>query len=133
MHEMSLVRNVVDIVIAEADAAGAAEVTAVHIVIGEGRDIVLDYFEGLFQFLARGTVAEHAEMVVYSKPYMVCCNQCGFTFHLEVCDSEQWHCPQCEAYKDYKLVSGTEFYISKIEASGKTSEEADIIRKGETA
>ena len=28
-------------------------------------------------------------------------------------------CPSCGAYKDYKQVSGQEFYISKLEASRK--------------
>ena len=36
---MSLVRSVVSIVKEEAEAAGAAKVNRVHIVLGEGRDI----------------------------------------------------------------------------------------------
>ena len=47
MHEMSLVRSVVSIVTEEAEAAGAAKVTKVHIVLAEGRDIVEDLFESL--------------------------------------------------------------------------------------
>lgn len=141
MHEMSLVRDVVDIVLDEAKAAGAAKITAVHVVLGEGRDIVEDYFEGLFQFLARGTVAENAEMILDKRPYEARCLKCGHEFPLDVRDSEKWRCPECDAYKEYKLISGMEFYISKIEASGKRREgEADgeepaqaPKREGETA
>ena len=117
MHEMSLVRSVVRIVTEEAEAAGAAKVTKVHIVLGEGRDIVVDYFESLFRFLARGTVAESAEIVLHPTPYMARCNACGGEFHLIPIDKRTWTCPSCGAYKDYKLVSGMEFYISKIEAA----------------
>ena len=117
MHEMSLVRSVVEIVTEEAEAAGAARVKKVHIVIGEGRDIVVDLFESLFRFLARGTVAESAEIVIDRKPYTVRCNACGNEFHLIPVDKRTWTCPNCGAYKDYKLVSGMEFYISRIEAS----------------
>ena len=53
MHEMALVRNIMEVVVEEAEAAGAAEVTAVHLDVGEGRDIVIELFESLFQFLAR--------------------------------------------------------------------------------
>lgn len=116
MHEMALVRNVVDIVVEEAEAAHAAEVRAVHIVIGEGRDVVEDYFESLFQFLARGTVAEHAKVIIYRIPYRVQCNRCGAVFHVNIFDRATWGCPACEAYQNYKLVSGMEFSISKIEA-----------------
>ncbi|MBQ1490658.1 MAG: hydrogenase maturation nickel metallochaperone HypA, partial [Blautia sp.] len=86
-------------------------------VVGEGRDIVVDYFESLFQFLARGTVAEGASIEIQTMPYQVRCNACGEVFHLIPIDQRTWTCPSCGAYKDYKLVSGMEFYISKIEAS----------------
>ena len=117
MHEMSLVGSVVSIVTEEAEAAGAAKVTKGHIVLGEGRDIVEDLFESLFQFLARGTVAEGARVVLHTRPYMVRCNACGNEFHLIPIDKRTWTCPECGKYKDYQLVSGMEFYISKIEAS----------------
>ena len=120
MHEMSLVRNVVHIVTEEAEAAGAAKVTKVHVVVGEGRDIVVDYFESLFRFLARGTVAEDAQVVIHTTPYTVRCNACGCEFHLIPVDRRTWTCPDCGAFREYRLVSGTEFYISKIEAARRT-------------
>jgi len=120
MHEMSLVRSVVRIVKEEAEAAGAARVSKVHVVVGEGRDIIKDYFESLFQFLARGTVAEGAEVEIHTTPYMVRCNACGHEFHLIPIDKRTWTCPGCGAYRDYRLVSGMEFYINRIEASKAT-------------
>ncbi len=126
MHEMAFVRNVVDIVVEEADVPDVAEVRAVHIVIGEGRDIVEDFFESLFRYLARGTVAEQAEVILYRTPYMVRCKRCGFIFHVNVFDRESLACPVCKAYREYKLVSGLEFYISKIEVAGKEPSESQI-------
>lgn len=117
MHEMALVRNVVDAVVEKAEAAGVKEVRAVHVVVGMGRDIVEDYFEGIFGYMARGTVAENAEIVIYRKPYTVRCNQCGFVFHINVFDRESWICPSCDAERDYTLNSGMEFYISSIEVA----------------
>lgn len=124
MHEMALVRNVVDIVVEKAEASNVREVRAVHIVIGEGRDVVEEYFEGLFRYLARGTVAQRAEVILYRMPYMVRCNQCGFVFHVDVFDQESWSCPACEAYQEYKLVSGLEFYVSRIEVVGTEGSES---------
>ncbi|MCD8013711.1 MAG: hydrogenase maturation nickel metallochaperone HypA [Lachnospiraceae bacterium] len=117
MHEMALVRRVVDIVVTKAEAVGASEVHAVHLVIGEARDIVEDYFEGLFQYLARGTVAENAEMVIYRVPYTVRCNQCGFIFPINIFNEETWVCPACKAKRDYKLNSGMEFAVKNIEVA----------------
>ena len=117
MHEMSLVRPLVQIIKEEAEAAGVEKITAVHLVVGEGRDIVEHLLETMFQFMARGTVAENAKVIVQHVPYMVKCNQCQTEFHLDVMEPEKWACPSCGAYKDYKQVSGQEFYISKLEAS----------------
>lgn len=116
MHEMAFVRNVVEIVVEEAEASDAAEISVVHLVIGEGRDIVEDFFQSLFRFLARGTVAENAKVDITRVPYMVRCERCGAVFHVNVFDDATSVCPTCGTYQDYKLVSGLEFFISKIEA-----------------
>lgn len=123
MHEMALVRNIMEVVVDEAEAADAAEVTAVHVVVGEGRDIVDDLFESLFQFLARGTVAEHARIVIEKTPYQVRCNVCGNEFHLDLFDQRSQVCTSCGAERNYKLISGNELYISKIEAVPKPKQE----------
>lgn len=118
MHEMALVRDVVDTVLEQATAAGATEVKTVYLTIGYGRDIVEEYMDGLFSFLARGTIAEHAELVIQRIPYTVRCNQCGFVFHINVFDDKTWVCPKCKAERDYKLNSGMEFFINRIEVMG---------------
>ncbi len=124
MHEMALVRNVVDIVVDQAQKANASEVKAVYLTIGSGRDVVIEYLDGLFQFLARGTVAEHAELVVQTTPMTVRCNQCGFIFPINVFKPETWVCPSCKAEKDYKLNSGMEFMINRIEVAGERPQDA---------
>ena len=124
MHEMALVRNVVDIVVDQAQKANASEVKAVYLTIGSGRDVVIEYLDGLFQFLARGTVAEHAELVVQTTPMTVRCNQCGFIFPINVFKPETWVCPSCKAEKDYKLNSGMEFMINRIEVAGERPQAA---------
>ena len=121
MHEMALVRNVVDIVLDQAEKANATEVKAVYLTIGYGRDIVEEYFDGLFLFLARGTVAEHAELVIQRTPYTVRCNQCHRVFHIDVFDEKTWVCPFCKAERDYKLNSGMEFAITRIEVANDTA------------
>lgn len=118
MHEMALVHGVLDAVLERAESIGAAEVKAVHLTIGEGRDVVEDFMQGLFSFLARGTAAEHATLVVRRVPYTVRCNQCGCVFPLNVRDSSTWVCPQCSAERQYRLNSGTEFMIDRIQVVG---------------
>ena len=105
MHEMSLVHDLVDVVLAESQKNGIAEVGTVHLTIGEGRD------------MARGTAAANAHVVVRRVPITVRCNACGEVFPLNVYDEKTWACPRCGAFKNYALASGLEFAIDRIEAA----------------
>lgn len=115
MHEMALMRQVVDTVLEYAEEAQAVEVKAVYMTIGFNRDVVEQYMDSMFSWLARDTMAEHAELVIRRTPYTVKCNQCGRVFHLNVYNEDTWVCPQCGAVRDYKLHSGMEFVINHIE------------------
>lgn len=116
MHEMALCRNVVDIVIEEAQHANASEVKAVHLTIGYSRDIVEDLFEGMFQWMCRDTIAANAELSISRIPLTVKCEDCGLIYHIDAHDSHTWSCPRCSA-RHYKLNSGMEFYVSNIEVA----------------
>ncbi|MEC4271906.1 hydrogenase maturation nickel metallochaperone HypA [Adlercreutzia sp. R25] len=117
MHEMALMRRVVDTVLDYATDVQATEVKTVYMTIGFNRDVVEAYMDSMFEWLARGTIAEKAELVIHRVPYTVKCNQCGRIFHLNVYDETTWICPQCHAERDYKLNSGMEFTINNIEVT----------------
>ena len=125
MHEMALMRNVVDTVLDYAEQVQATEVKTVYLTIGFNRDVVEAYMDSMFAFLARGTIAEHASLIVRRTPYTVKCNQCGRVFHINVYDSTTWVCPQCQAERDYKLHSGMEFVINNIEVALPENANAD--------
>lgn len=118
MHEMSLIRPVVDLVLQECDGKDVTAVRSVHLTVGMLRDVIEDYMEGLFQHLARGTVAENAQLVITRVPVVVICNECGTPFPIDVRDKESWGCPHCGAYHNYRLYSGNEFRIDSIEVEG---------------
>lgn len=122
MHEMALTRSVLDIVLEEAERHGAAEVRSVRLTIGSLRDIVEGMFDGLFAHLARGTVAEHAELVIVRTPAAVRCNACGYVFHPNLRGeggraAETPVCPACRR-RDFGLVSGMEFRVDHIDMVG---------------
>lgn len=116
MHEMALTRDVVDIVLEEAKRANAAEVRTVYLTIGYVRDIVEDLFERCFAYMARGTVAEHAELVIARVPLTVRCKECGRVYHIDVHDSETWTCAGCGA-RSYQLETGMEFFVNGIDVA----------------
>ena len=116
MHEMALVRNVIGITPDEAEKRGADRVKAVYLRIGKGRDVVVDLFSGLFDHLAKNTPAEGAELVYERIPLVTQCNNCGKFYHLDVHDGDTWPCPRCGSM-DYRLFSGMEFSVDRIEVA----------------
>lgn len=115
MHEMSLIRPVVDLVLQECKGKDVAAVRSVHLSVGVMRDVIEDYMEGLFQYLARGTVAEHAKLAITRIPLIVICNECGTPFPLDTRDEATQVCPCCHVAKNYRLYSGNEFRVDRIE------------------
>ncbi len=115
MHEMSLVRPVVDIVLKSCEGKNVGAVRTVNLTIGETHDVVNELVPGLFRYLARGTVAENAEVLIRTIPLTVQCDGCGAIFRIDVHDQATWRCPQCGARQNYHLYSGQEFRIDSIE------------------
>lgn len=115
MHEMSLVRNMLHVVLEECSRYDTASVTEVHLAIGEMRDVVEDYVPELFRYLARDTVAAQANVVVRRVPVTVRCGSCGEIFAVRLRDKEPWACPRCQAAEGHALFSGNEFRVDSIE------------------
>lgn len=115
MHEMSLMSNVLQMVLDECATTNVHKVTAVRLTIGEQRDVVVEYAQGLFRHLARGTVAQDAELIVRRVPFMVRCVECGDIFKIDTRDPRTWSCPRCGAHQRYRIFSGHEFKIDSIE------------------
>lgn len=118
MHEMSLVRSAVDAVLEECAGNGVSRVTKVNLAVGEMRDVVDRYVPDLFRYLARGTVAQNAQVVVRRVPLTVRCGCCGDIFEFVGDGPDTRTCPRCGAVGNYKVFSGVEFMIESIEVVG---------------
>lgn len=114
MHELGLVRSIVDIVTGSAEESGAKQVKRVYLRVGKARDVVPELLDIAFAHLAKGTVAEGAKLVVTQTPVMGRCEKCGFIFPINLFASETWQCPVCHS-QSYRLHSGREFDIDRIE------------------
>ena len=125
MHEMSLVRQLVEIVLGECEGRNVASIRAVHLSIGELSDVVEEQIPGLFHHFARGTLAEGAEVVVKRVPAYVHCLECSNIFAINVKDESSLSCPRCGAYRKYRLFSGREFRVDSLEIEFMADEAPD--------
>lgn len=117
MHEMSLIKEVLKLVLSECEGVPVKSVDTISLTVGEQRDVVEKYMENYFHFLARGTMAESATFKVERVPFMVRCTDCLNIFKIDTHDPETWSCPRCGAYQKYRVFSGHEFQVTSIEVT----------------
>jgi hydrogenase nickel incorporation protein HypA/HybF len=92
MHELSIARQLLDIV---AEAATQHELKRVHrlrVVIGALGNVVPEALEFAFDVAGEGTVAAGAELEIVEVPVTVRCNACGAESRLE---DFAFLCPAC--------------------------------------
>lgn len=114
MHEMALVRNVVEVALKHAEESKAEHVDAVNLSIGYGRDVYDGLFYELFEHLTKGTLAEGAELNVTRVPATSQCSNCGLVYHVDFRNEATWHCRRCGS-GNYEPRTGMEFRIDSIE------------------
>ncbi|MCL5736264.1 MAG: hydrogenase maturation nickel metallochaperone HypA [Actinobacteria bacterium] len=110
MHEMSICRSMLGIVLARAKQHQVGRVLEVRIEVGALRGIVPEHLEHYFQFLRKGTVAEDATLVVDTVPGEAQCQQCRCRF---VLDERGYVCPDCGG-SDVEVVAGLELRVKTM-------------------
>jgi hydrogenase nickel incorporation protein HypA/HybF len=111
MHELSITQSMLDIVQEQAKQAGAKKVAVINLVIGELSGYVEESVRFYFDFLAKGTIAEGAQLNFKAIAAQGKCRSCGQAFLLSEAD---WRCPQCKA-SDIEIIAGKELFVESIE------------------
>ena len=111
MHELSITQSMFELVLEQAEKAGAKKVVNINLVIGEMTGVVGDSVRFYLDFLSKGTVAENAELHIRMVPAKAKCRQCGHEFELP---EYEWTCPECKA-DGLEVTGGTELFLESIE------------------
>ncbi|MBA7473368.1 Hydrogenase maturation factor HybF [subsurface metagenome] len=111
MHELAITQNMLEVVLEQAETAGAKEVGKINLVIGEMTGIVEECVRFHFDFIGRGTLAEGATLTFTTVPTKARCQACDRTFELKEFD---WACPYC-ANKELEIIAGKELFVESIE------------------
>lgn len=117
MHELALSSAIVNTVAKHADGRGVA---VVNLRVGRLRQVVPDTLEFYFEFVARDTVCEGAQLVQEVVDARLRCQQCGRTWEIEI---PNFRCPQCGG-SEVEIASGDEFEVESIEVESSEREEA---------
>ncbi|MBK9292756.1 MAG: hydrogenase maturation nickel metallochaperone HypA [Bacteroidetes bacterium] len=111
MHELSIALNIMEIVDAEARAAGADEVSKIELEIGSWSGVEPDAIEMAMAEAIRETIASKAKVVFHWRKAMAACEDCCNEFEPEDIFKI---CPYCNSLNTH-LLTGKELNIKSIE------------------
>jgi hydrogenase nickel incorporation protein HypA/HybF len=131
MHELSLSSAIVNTV---AKHAGGRRVTVVNLRVGKLRQVIPDTLEFYFEFVARDTVCEGADLVQEVIDARLRCRSCDHEWEIEI---PAFRCPVCSG-SDVEIAAGNEFEVESIEVEPTTSAlrdrpEGDLGEEGPTS
>ncbi len=110
MHELSLMRSMIDLLEDESRSAGFDRVRLVVLEIGELASVEAEAMRFSFDAATEGTLAEGARLVIERPPGRGWCARCG----AEVPIAERHDlCPVCGSL--CRMVSGDQLRIREIE------------------
>jgi hydrogenase nickel incorporation protein HypA/HybF len=111
MHEMCLAYNILVIVQKAAARHQVTKVTKVTIRAGQLRRVIPEQLRFCFEFVAKDSVAEGAELVVHTLPVKARCKECEASFYVW---EYEFLCPDCES-EELELLQGMELVVENME------------------
>lgn len=111
MHELSVTREIVNVLLQQAEESGAAKITGATLVVGQLSGIVAESVEMCFEVLTRDTIAAGARLTFRRVPARLRCHECGEEYEP---GDELWICPKCEKYGG-ELLQGRKLEIESME------------------
>lgn len=111
MHEYPITQQIIKIAEDHGKAAGAAKVTAIHLVVGEYSGFIGESIQMYFDVISENTLCDGAKIHIKRVKPKLRCNQCGAYFERH---AFSFQCPQCGGEGGPTEI-GKEFYIDSIE------------------
>ncbi len=114
MHELPVMKSILDIVLEQARIHSVRSVRAVHLEVGRLSDLEEEWMQRYFDYLSKDTIAQEAKIKIQWNPIVFRCEDCEKSFDVERENLRDLACPFC-GRKSLLLVSGREYRIKNLE------------------
>lgn len=114
MHELQITERILNIVLQHAAGQAIGRIVRIHLRVGELSDLEDEWIQHYFDYLSRGTLAEHAQLAITRAPIVVRCEACAGSFEVPRSDLGHAACPECGEPR-LQLISGRGYFIENME------------------
>lgn len=114
MHELPVMKSILDIVLIHAGRHSVRKIRAIHLEVGLLSDLEEEWMQRYFDYLSEGTPAEKAKLKIKWVPIVFQCQDCSKSFEVDRKKLQDIACPSC-GQKRLTLVSGREYSIKNME------------------
>lgn len=112
MHELSVVKGIINTVLQSLPEDFSGKVSIIHLTIGQMLDYEEEWLERYLKDLAAGTCLEGASLKITKKPVRFRCRSCQRIYPAS--KGFKQACPECGS-EEFKIETGREFYIDSVE------------------
>ncbi len=114
MHELPITKSIFASVIKHAEQNGAKTVEKVCLEVGELREFIEEIVQKYWDYISRGSIAEHARVEITTIPITARCGMCDTVYGIDVLAISESICPKC-GHESGELLTGRELRIRGIE------------------
>jgi len=114
VHELPVIKSVLDICVKHAEANGAHQILSIELKVGKMSDLEPEWMQRYFDFVSKGTLAEGAKLEIERIPVVLRCQGCAEEFEVDLHRQDEIACSACGG-ANYSMISGREYYIKNME------------------
>ena len=111
MHETSIAKNLLNIILSKANENKARKITRITVRLGEFSGINQDSLKFAFNNMTKDTIAKDSVIIIKQIPLLGSCRKCQKKFKI---NKTEFKCPNCGSL-DLDIISGEDIYIDNIE------------------
>jgi hydrogenase nickel incorporation protein HypA/HybF len=112
MHELSIAMSIVELIEEESEKRGGAQVTAVHLKLGQLSGVVKEALLGSFKLACEQSSVENARLVIEDIPVRILCPKCDA--QRPISSIQSFRCAACGT-PSAEIVQGRELEVVALE------------------
>ena len=111
MHELTITKSILDIVLQKAEEVKAGKISKVDLLVGRLTGYLPECIQLQFDILSHGTAASGARLAFHQPPINLHCRKCNIDY---TSNSFDLKCPECHTM-EIDILSGSELYVESME------------------